>query len=507
MQEQEPQQGSAGVIPYALGQEMRVGVIDVGSNSVRLVVFEGAARSPAYFFNEKVLCGLGKDMADSGVLNPEGRARAHETLNRFAALAKAMEVQSLNGVATAAVRDAEDGPDFVAQVEAETGITLQVASGPEEGRLSAQGVLLGWPDAEGIVCDIGGSSLELAELSGGEIGRCETSALGPLKLQQFEKAKDRAAYIEKTLKKLHKKFPGKPDRMFLVGGSFRAIARVDMERNGYPLKVLHEYRMTPEQAAETAEWCAGQDADGLGELGTDTSAARLQLVPLAAEVLARIVKEFSPAELAISSYGIREGMLYEALPKQLRSRDPLIEACLHMEAASARFPGAGDALYLWMQPLFRDEPKEVLRLIHAASLLHDINWRSHPDYRAETCFETATRANLGGLAHDERIFLGLALLHRYKNSRKHVDDEFVAGVVDEQMRQKAERVGRALRLGAMLAGGSAAALSDTELTLEKSRLTLHLGPQAKRFFGETVTKRASALADSLGAEAEITQAS
>ncbi|MEM9852423.1 MAG: exopolyphosphatase, partial [Pseudomonadota bacterium] len=167
----------------------RVGVVDVGSNSVRMVVFDGAARSPAYFFNEKVMCGLGAGMAETGRLNPEGRDRALKALKRFTMLADGMGATPLTSVATAAVREAEDGPDFQAQVLEETGLKLWVIDGAEEARLSAQGVLLGWPGSYGLVCDIGGSSMELAELREGTIGQCITSPLGPLRLANVKGGK------------------------------------------------------------------------------------------------------------------------------------------------------------------------------------------------------------------------------------------------------------------------------------------------------------------------------
>ena len=164
----------------------RVGVVDVGSNSVRMVVFDGAARSPAYFYNEKVLAGLGQGLVQSGRLNPQGKVRALAALERFAALARGMELPPLSCVATAAVRDAEDGPEFRAEAEARTGLKLWVIDGLQEARLSAQGVLLGWPEAEGLVCDIGGNSMELAEVSGGQVGRRASSPLGPFRLQQVK---------------------------------------------------------------------------------------------------------------------------------------------------------------------------------------------------------------------------------------------------------------------------------------------------------------------------------
>ncbi|MCU0907161.1 MAG: Ppx/GppA family phosphatase, partial [Rhodobacteraceae bacterium] len=235
------------------GQAMaRVGVVDVGSNSVRMVVFDGVARSPAYFYNEKVMAALGAGMADTRRLNPEGRRRALAALKRFALLAEGMGIAPLTVVATAAVREAEDGADFRAEVARETGLHVHVIDGEEEARLSAQGVLLGWPEAEGLVCDIGGSSMELAEVRAGEIGQRVTSALGPLALQRIAGSdKALAAHVERTVAGLVDRMGRNHRRLYLVGGSWRAIARLDMERRGYPLHVLHEYRMTREDVEAT----------------------------------------------------------------------------------------------------------------------------------------------------------------------------------------------------------------------------------------------------------------
>ena len=236
----------------------RVGVIDIGSNSVRMVIFDGAARSPAYFFNEKILSGLGMGFSETGRLNPEGKERALAALRRFARLAEAADVSPLLAVATAAVRDAQDGLAFREQVRAETGLAIRVIDGAEEARLSAQGVLLGWPGAAGLICDIGGSSMELAELKGsGKVGHRDTSDLGPLKLLGMKVGKKALrAHIKAEVATLATGFPVGTERLFLVGGSWRAIARIDMERRGYPLKVLHEYRMTPRGILETLKYIA-----------------------------------------------------------------------------------------------------------------------------------------------------------------------------------------------------------------------------------------------------------
>lgn len=476
-------------------QYHRVGVIDVGSNSVRLVVFDGVARSPAYFFNEKVLCGLGQGLAESGILSPTGRERALAALRRFAKLLAHMEVETVSTVATAAVREASDGPDFCAEVLRETGLALEVASGEKEAELSAQGVLLGWPDADGIVCDIGGASMELALLQNGVVGAKATSPLGPLKLADY--TGDMDAFIRRTIKETSEKIGASTgDRLFLVGGSWRAIARLDMARRAYPLHVLHEYQMTPADTLETAAWAAEQEPESLSEL-TDTSMARLQLVPLASKVMRGLIDVLAPAEIAISSYGIREGMLYEAMPEEMRRLDPLIEACRFMETTNARFPGFGDTLYTWLKDLFAEADQ---RLVLAACLLHDTTWRGHPDYRADMCFETVTRANMGGIDHAGRLFLAWAIRSRYSASG---DAGETLALLSEDQAAQARSLGLAMRLGAMISGAQAAMLQDTTIGMVDGKLTLRLHGDARALAGEVLEKRFQSLAKALDTEADL----
>ncbi|NKX43468.1 Ppx/GppA family phosphatase [Roseibacterium sp. KMU-115] len=504
--EHHPEWGPFGV-PLFDGPEaqslQRVGVIDIGSNSVRMVIFDGAARSPAYFFNEKILCGLGAGFAETRRLNPEGKIRALAALRRFARLAKAAEVSPLLAVATAAVRDAEDGQEFRDRVLAEAGLDIHVIDGAEEARLSAQGVLLGWPGAHGLICDIGGSSMELAELKGsGKVGQRATSDLGPLKLMGITGGKKALrAHIKAELAELTKGFPEEPGRLFLVGGSWRAIARIDMERRGYPLKVLHEYRMTPKGILDTIKYIGKTDLEEL-RARTGTSAERMRLVPLAAEVLRVLVRKLHPKEIAVSSYGIREGLLYEQMSPALKARDPLIEAARHSEAQSARMPGFGRKLYRFVEPLFPRAKHDKKRLIRAACLLHDVSWRAHPDYRAEVCFDNATRANLGGMTHAERVYLGLALLHRYKSSRTGTgfNAELLKLLPEDQVRE-AEILGRAMRFGAMFAVANP--IDHGTLVYRPKRkeliLTLH-SDEGRDLFGEVAQARFKALAAAMGVE-------
>jgi len=483
----------------------RVGVVDVGSNSVRMVVFDGAARSPAYFYNEKIMCGLGKGLAETGRLNPEGRVRALAALKRFSLLAKGMQIETLTVVATAASREAEDGPDFQAEVLRETGLKLWVIDGDEEARLSAQGVLLGWPDAQGIVCDIGGNSMELARIGGGGVGKRLSAPLGPFRLQQIEGgAKKRSAHILTILNAAQDLLKSEGERIYLVGGSWRVIARLDMERRSYPLTVLHEYRMTPRGVLDTLDWIAASDP-GVLRARTGTSSERMELVPLASEVLRHLLEVFIPSEIDVSAYGIREGLLYEQMPKRLRERDPLIEAARMAEMTQARIPGFGKKLYEFLEPLYPGIAKDRLRLIKAACLLHDTTWRAHPDYRAEACFDNATRANLGGLDHPGRVFLGLALLHRYKNSRAGSRMEPLFRLLTEEQMQEAEVLGKAMRFGAMFAIGDPAEAGQLRWNPRKGLLDLELTALGSGLFGEVAQARFASLALAMRAQTRVMQ--
>lgn len=482
----------------------RVGIVDVGSNSVRLVIFDGAARSPAYFYNEKIMCALGAGLSETGRLNAKGRARALAALERFQAVAAQVCEEPLTAVATAAVREAEDGPEFCAEVEAKTGLKIHVIDGQEEARLSAQGVLLGWPGSYGLVCDIGGSSMELAEIRDGNVGRCVTSQLGPLKLKDINGgAKQRAKFIRQTVKELHGTMGEQRDRLFLVGGSWRAIARFDMDRQGYPLHLLHEYRMTAKDVRKTVKYIAEQNAEDLRQR-CDISLQRMSLVPLASEVLQEVVDCFDPHDVAISSYGIREGLLYEQMPEALRQRDPLIEACRFAEAKDARLPGFGRNLFEFVLPLFPNVDNERRRLIKAACLLHDVSWRAHPDFRPDTCFDYVARSNLGGLTHIERIFLGLALLHRYKNKRTKSRFVDLFNLLPDHAQRDAEILGKAMRFGAMLWMETGCDLGKFSYDQNAANISLKLPNSAKALYGEVAQARLMALSESMDAEASVT---
>ncbi len=479
----------------------RTGIIDVGSNSVRLVVFDGAARAPAYFFNEKVSCGLGESLRRSGQLHPQGRERALRAIRRFSQLADGMQLSSLTAVATAAVREAFDGPGFCAEVKSLTGIDIHIASGEEEARLSAQGVFFGCPDADGIVCDFGGSSTELVEVSNRTVGRALTEKLGHLSLGMNGSTKTQRGLVRNSIARTRKLLDGDYACLFLVGGSWRVLGRLDMERNRYPLKVIENYQMTCESALSTVAWARHVGADRLRKKGL-VSEERQHGINAAGLVLTELVAHYKPDLIQLSGYGLREGILYDRMPVPLRRLDPLLEACFHSEKSSARLPGFGSKLYEFVRPLFKFRDEAFHRLAYAACLLHDVTWRAHPDYRAEISFDNATRANLGGITHAARIFIALALFHRYRNSRGKPPAVY-AELLNARDAEQAEILGKAMRFGAMFSATSVDRIGRLKFRSKKHVLTLILPESFQDIFGEVVEMRFHSLATAMDCEPEV----
>ncbi len=469
------------------GQEKRVAVIDIGSNSVRLVVYDCLDRTPVPIFNEKVLCGLGRNIDATGRLDATGSARALKTLKRFKALTEGLDAGFVEVVATAALREAEDGPDFVTAAAAGAGIEIRVLSGEEEARCAASGVLSGFHGARGLVGDLGGGSLELAEVGDGKVGRTATLALGSLRLANGATDVGR---IEEELAKAPWLGAGKVDALYMVGGAWRILGRVHMATNGYPLKVLHHYEMTAKRAAKLAKTVAGLDRAGLEDL-PGVRRKRIGELPFAAAVLARLLEVAGPKRVIISSYGLREGLLFERLDADDRSLDPLLTSCRLAAEDMGRFPEHGAELLAWTEPLFATETDERTRL--AACSLSDIGWHWQNDYRAEESLQWVLRAPYVGLSHGERVWIALALFHRYGGRGTSPTAADVATLLDEEELNSARVMGLALRLAHRMTSGVPGRLAHARLTLGENELVLDLGPEVAALEGEIVEKRLAAL--------------
>lgn len=480
------------------------GVIDIGSNSVRLVVFEAASRNPVTLFNEKSICAIGRNMVSTGRLHGEGMRMALTALRRFRAVAKGMGVRRIDAVATAAARDANNGPEFIKRANEASGCRIRVLTGEEEAELAALGVLCGLPDADGMVGDLGGGSLELTAVANGKLSRGATLPFGPLRLMDAARGRlDRARHIiDSGLMKL----PGiegfKGRDLYAVGGVWRNIARLHMSRTGYPLNVLHGYEMSRAEVLRICEFVLAQSQKTLERM-TDVPKRRAESLPFGALVLDRLVRVAQIDRVIVSGFGVREGVLFKSLPRKIRVLDPLLVASNETAERFGRRSKQAAEIEAFTATLFEGESTELKRQRRAACLLSDSGWRQHPDHRAELSFNYLLQAQMAGVRHRARSFLALTLWHRYGGDAQ---SHFIAPIerlVGLEISLRAERLGRAFRLGYTLAGSARGLGSDFSLKLLPGELVLRIKRKRADIRGETVEKRLEELATSFAREPRV----
>lgn len=485
-----------------------VAVVDIGSNSVRLIVYDDASRAPAPVFNEKVLCGLGRSVATTGKLDPDGMSRALRALRRFRALIDQLEVTRVEVIATAAAREAENGPEFIAKAERVLGRKVTVLSGTMEAELAALGIIAGIHGADGFVGDLGGGSLELINVHDGKLTDAITMPLGGLRLidesgGDLEKAR---AIVDAEFAKVDWLDKGKGRDFYAIGGTWRAIARLHMAQTDYPLSVMHNYRMGAGEALKFAALLDHQSQSSLAGI-RDISSARRETVPYGALVLERLIKQMKPRSIVMSVLGIREGLLYSVLSEEERQKDPLLEACANLAKQRSRSLENAYELCDWTDGLFGapgpEETPEQKRLRHAACLLSDIGWRAHPDYRGAQSLNLLAHGDFVGVDHAARAFLALTAYYRNEGLIKDGLSQKLMEIVDKDTLKRARILGSAFRAAHMVSAARPGVLPHTPLSYDGDRLVWTLPDPYSNLEGERVERRFKALANLLGKDPEI----
>ncbi len=492
------------IVPAAGGPALTA-IIDIGSNSVRLVVYEGLTRIPATLFNEKVMAGLGRGLAANGRLGKGAMDSAVTALSRFAALVDAMGVAQLRTVATAAVREAANADEFIARVAAETGLVIETIDGETEARGAAFGVIAGIPDADGVVGDLGGGSLELIRVSRGEAHERISLPIGSLRLDAVRKRDKRALapFIRKSLDKVGWAAVGKGLPFYMVGGSWRALAQVHIHQSGHPLPIVHQYEMPREAPASLVRSLTQIDPATLRQV-PNISTSRLPSLPGAAMLLAATVKKLGSSSVIASGFGLREGLLFGQLPPEVQALDPLIVAARQEGVRQGRFAEHGDMLFDWMDGLFGgNESASDRRLRLAACLLSDIAWRAHPDFRAERGVDVALHGNWVAVTAAERAMLAQALHACFGGSGTAPVLALLARLATPAQLAQARAWGLALRLGQRLTGGTATALTASRLGRDGDQVVLRLDARHGALFGDAVLRRLKLLGIAMALEPRV----
>lgn len=485
-----------------------IAVIDIGSNSVRLVVYEQLSRAPTQLFNEKALCGLGRGVSESGKLADSSVEQALASIRRFAALNKQLGVGRVDVLATAAVRAASNGPQFIADVEEITGAGTTVLTGREEARLAALGVISGMRNPDGICGDLGGGSLELVEVSGNEVGSGETFPLGGLALedssggdrQKAEKIASKALADSKVLSL------GKRRVFYAIGGTWRSLARLHMQQTGYPLRVMHNYTIDGSEALEFCRMVAKHDVESLDSIDA-ISKNRRQLLPLGAVVLAEIIEAMKPSKIVMSALGLREGHLYDLMDIGKQAEDPLLSAAEEFSILRSRSPRHSRELADWTDGVFAtlgiDEAADEIRLRKAGCLLADIGWRAHAEYRGLQSLNMIANAALIGIDHPGRAYLALAIYYRHEGIGAEFSSPRLRELASPRLIERARILGGAIRVAHMISAASPGIIPRTRTEIRGKELTLILPTELAPLAGDRVVRRLRQLAKLGGYEPAI----
>ncbi len=487
-----------------------VAVIDIGSNSVRLVVYESMSRSLVSVFNEKALCGLGREVQSTGLLAPDAVAKALTSLRRFRALCRIQKVGRVHAIATAACRDATNGPDFIAKAERICGTRIEILSGPREAKLSALGVISGIHAPDGIVGDLGGGSLELIDVRGNRVRNGVTLPLGSLALQDSaHKSLKRAERIVKAeISGVEQLKAGRGRSFYAVGGTWRALARIHIIQSGYPMKVMHGYSIPAADALDFALRLRRLAAANMLADIEAVSDARRPLLTYAALVLEYIIRVAKPRTIVFSTFGVREGLLYDMLPQAERSRDGLICAAQSLNALLSRSARHAEELIAWTDRLVRvvglRETREDRRLRHAACLLSDIGWRVHPDHRGEETLSLITNGNFGSISHQGRAFVALSVFYRYAGlSQENEPPSSTRDLVPPAMDERARMLGAAFRVAHLASAARPGVLPATHFRSQGRKLMLVFEHQMIDLVADRVGSRFKQLARLLGRSGSI----
>jgi exopolyphosphatase / guanosine-5'-triphosphate,3'-diphosphate pyrophosphatase len=483
-----------------------IAVADIGSNSVRLVVYEGLIRSPSALFNEKALCGLGREVQSTGLLAADAVEHALATLKRYRALCDTMGVKKILAIATAACRDAKNGRAFIRLAERILKTEIDVLSGSREAELTAQGVISGTHKGDGVVGDLGGGSLELVDIHSMRARHGLTRPLGGLALADIssKSLKKAEKFVKKTLGGLPVLKACQGRSFYAVGGTWRSLARLHMWQTGYPLHVMHGYAIPADDALEFAKLVHRVDVDTLSNIEVVANARR-PLLPYAALVLEYILRFGKPRQIVFSALGVREGLLYSLLKNKERQKDALIEAARHLNQLRSRSPQHGEELIEWTDRFMAssglEEMADERRLRHAACLLADIGWRAHPDYRGEQSLNIIAHGGFTAIDHPGRAYLALAVFYRHVGLV--MDDELsprLRELASTRMIDRARVLGAALRLAYVISAAMPGVLTGTPLAVERHRLALHLPGATAALGGERILNRLRSLARLIGRE-------
>ena len=467
----------------AVSGNTRVGLLDIGSSSIRLVIYRAGGRLPHPQFNEREVCRLGAGLEDTGRLDPERIRHALAALRRFAIIARGSGLDRLDVFATEAVRKAGNRDEFLGPAEETLGCPVRLLSGPEEARYAALGVVSGFSGVDGIVADLGGGSLELQPVEDGKV--LDAPASGASMPLGHLTAHD-AGTVAEVLQSLDwiKRFQGR--RLYAVGGAFRAVATAYSAQSRKRLDLVHGLALPMPKLRKITDAIAEADGEMEG-----IPPARRSSMKQAVLVIGCLVDALQPREVVFSGYGVREGFLYEHLPAEQAAIDPLIAGAREYAEMWQRHDGLGEALERVVAEFAAVLPAPTQRLARATALLADMAWLDFPDYRGPLALEKMLGLSVVGITHSERVWMAAALYARYRGRLPG------RGILKPKLAREEGRsacyIGLVLRMLMNLTGGLPELLNGLRVESGQKALTLVLGEGLSGLESELLERRLEAV--------------
>ncbi len=486
-------------------KQSHYGVIDIGSNSIRLVVYDGLSRAPFPRFNEKSMVALGAGIGADGRFSKKVISNALNAVIRMDAIARSMQVERVDVLATEATRRARNGRDLIAAIRKNTGLKPRILTGEEEAKFTTFGVISGFFQPKGMVGDIGGGSLEVAEVLVDRVGdRMTSMPLGAFPV--VEKMKDGYGAAKDWIDGILEESlpPMLTDPVFYsVGGGWRALARIHIAMNKMPISVVHGYELQTDELRALAQDVSKMSVDEIAEL-PDVPARRIETLAASALVMSRVLRKLAPERVIFSAYGLREGWLYSQLDAEEQYRDPLLEGAQAIGLPMARVPAFSLALGRWTDDLFPGETQSDRRLRLTVCALTDIAWREHAKVRAADSFLRLLAFPFIGISHSDRAFVSVAIFARYGGKLDAMVKSATDKLLSENDLRRANILGRTLLLAHRFSACVPEILQHSRLKIEVDAVRLEILDTHDLPDSDAVQTRLRQLAKVIGVDEAVT---
>ena len=410
----------------------KIAIIDLGSNSARLVLVNVLDGGYFVVFDElKETVRLGQDLDWDGFIKPQRIAQTIKTLTMFRKLCDANKVDKIFAYATAAVRRAKNQKSFLDEVAMTCGIKIKVLSVEEQAMLVYQGVINSMDIPKGLIMEMGGGSTNLIYYNRRNLIHFETLPFGAVTLTDLFKAdianpQERAQKIEDfisaQLEKVEWLDAVEPDTHFVgVGGSFRNLGRISRLITKYPLNMTHNYELTTDTFKHIYKTISKLDLDSTMKI-KGISSGRADIFPSALAVMSAVLKKFDFEKITISGCGLREGAMFRYAVPTIGER-PLSDVLGHSLYTQMKYfdinIGHAEHVYNISIQLFKQlkvlhkMPRSYVRVLKIAALLHDsgmrikfYNHQLHSQY-------IILNSNLYGVPHKDIVLASfVAVGHR-----------------------------------------------------------------------------------------------